>query len=117
MSTSIAHFIAVEVFGVVREALRIGMLATFRVGSVIAIAWIEVVIHMSVEVVWAVEPGSGSYKDSAAEPLRAVKAVGRALIRRFGIVAVRASGRHSDADRNLGRRSGRCDPQCSGQSG
>jgi hypothetical protein len=71
-----------EVLGVVGKVLRIRVLATLRVGTVIAMVWIVVVIHVTIKIMRAVKPWPGSDEDAAAEPLRTIVPVGGALVRR-----------------------------------
>src|SRR5271170_7628300 len=68
---------------------------------VIAFAIVEVMIHVSIEVVRPVEPGSRTYKYSSCEPLRAIIAIRSAVVRRDLVVPVGANRRWSNADRNL----------------
>lgn len=114
MSTAIAHIRAMEVLCMVSEPVRIGVFAVGRIRTVIAMMWIVVVIDVTVEVVRAVEPWSGSNKDAAAEPLRAIVAIRCALVRRVIVVTVGANRRHTNTDGNLGWRSGRSSPDSTG---
>ena len=56
-----AHLISVKVI-----EWPVSML---RERTVIAMMWIEAVIHMAIEVISAMEPGTGSGKDAPVEPL------------------------------------------------
>jgi hypothetical protein len=106
-----------KILRMVSEALRIGVFAMCRIGTVVAVMWIVVVIYVAVEIVLAVEPWAGSDENAATEPLGAIVAIGGALIRRIIVVAVGANRRCSDGDGYLGRGSGRCGPHCTSQSG
>jgi len=80
------------------------MLASGGHGSVVAFAEIKMMIHVSVKMFGPVEPWSGADEYASGEPFRAVKAIGRAVIRRDFVIAVRTNGRCADFDGNLGVR-------------
>ncbi len=71
----------------------------------IAVVRVVTVIHMAVKAARSVEPRTGTDKDTVAEPVLPVVAIGRAVIWRVIVVSIGAyrSGPASpDADRNLG---------------
>jgi hypothetical protein len=80
------------------EALR----AALRKRAVVAIMGIEPVVDVTVKAGMAVEPGTRAYEDAAYKPIRAVVAVGRAVIRRIVEISVGAHGSYADVDANLG---------------
>jgi len=92
----IVHGLAMKFCAVFRRVL-----AASREIAVIPLPVVQVVIHMSVKMIASVEPGSCTDEDTAVVPLRPVISVGRALVRRSFIVAVGASRRRPDFDRNL----------------
>jgi len=68
---------------------------------VVALAIVELMIDMPVEMLRPVIPGPGANEDAAGEPFGAIIAVRSAIVRRNLIIPVRANWRFSDADRNL----------------
>jgi len=99
MAVSIAHFIRME-----RLAVGYGVFAARRHGAVIAVVGVKVVVHMAIEVIAAMVPRAGTNEDAAVKPLRAVVAVGSAVVRSVVIVAIGAARLHSntDTDADLG---------------
>jgi hypothetical protein len=95
VALSIARFVSMEVV----EGLR----AVLRKRSMITVAGVVAVVDVAVEAVRAVEPGTGSKKDAAYEPIGTVVAIGSAVIRGIVEVPVGALGCYSNVDRNLGR--------------
>jgi hypothetical protein len=95
MAAPITHLVPVEVIE--------GPVTMLRNWTVIAVMWIEAVVHVAVEVVGAMEPRAGSDKDTAGEPLRPIVPVRGAAIRGVVEVTVRASRRHSDIDGDSSR--------------
>jgi hypothetical protein len=79
--------------------------------------WIEAVIYVAVEAVWAVEPGAGSDEDASAEPLGPVVSVWSAAIRDVVEVAIWANRCCSDIDGDLGRCRARYAQQSGNQGG
>jgi len=79
------------------------MLAASWVRAVVALAIVEVVIDVAVEVVGTMEPGAGADEYAAREPLGTVVAVGSAVVRGNFIVAIRAIRGRTDFNRDLRR--------------
>jgi hypothetical protein len=73
----------------------------------VAVMRVKAVVDVAVEAVRAMEPGTGSKKHAADKPVRAIVAVGRAVIRSIVEVAIGAAGFYSNADTDLGRPHGR----------
>src|SRR5467141_312364 len=71
--------------------------------TMVAVMWIETVIHVAVEVVSTVEPRAGSDEHAAVEPLGPVVPVWRAVVWGEIVVTIRASRFYSDIDRDLRR--------------
>ena len=94
--------------------------AAFGHMPVIAVAIVEVMVHMPIKVLGPVEPGTGPDEYAAIKPLGTVIAVGGAIIGRLFVVAIGAFRRSPDIDtyRDLGfgRRSG-CEKQPGSYSG
>src|ERR1700739_234846 len=80
---SVAHFIPVEVLNVARRAMCIEVFAAVWIIPVPAIVAVKVVVHVTPEMIVAMEPGSGTDKDAAGKPFRPIVAIGRAIIRRI----------------------------------
>ena len=69
----------------------------------IAIARVVPVIDMAIESAAAVEPRTCANKYPTLEPVGAIVAIGRAVVRGIVVITVRTAWRHSYADRNLSR--------------
>lgn len=95
--------VAVFIMCLVRVKVGKGFRSTLRVRAVIAVPRIVAVIDVAVESVRAVKPGAGADEDSTHKPVRAIVAVGGALVRCVVEVAVRAYRGDADADGDLGR--------------
>jgi len=98
VSVAICHVSCVEVMEVVRGLM---VSAVGRESAVIAVAGIVGVIYVAVEAIVTVEPGAGSDKDAAVEPLGTVITVRSAVVRSVVIVAIGAAWCYADADGNL----------------
>jgi hypothetical protein len=59
-----------------------------RKWATVAVMWIEAVIYVAAEAVWAVESGAGSDEDASGEPLGPVVPVWSAAIRDVVEVAI-----------------------------
>jgi hypothetical protein len=68
---------------------------------VVALAIVEMVIYMPVEMVRSVVPRASPDENTASEPLRSIVAIWSAVIRRSFVVSVWANRRFADADCNL----------------
>jgi hypothetical protein len=99
VASPIARLVAMEVV----ELLLIAR----RQRSSVPAAGIVPVVDMAVEFVGAVEPATGADENSAIEPIRAIVAIGRAVIGSVIEVPIRARGLHSDTERDLGWRHAR----------
>src|SRR5271170_5579062 len=93
-----------EVFHVFGMKVRAWGLAPGGVWSLIAMLRMVVVIYVTVEVIWTVKPGASPDEDTAAKPLRAVVAVGSAVVGRNVVVAVGAHRSWADVDADLSLR-------------
>ena len=101
VTASIAHFIAFEMLNPIKMFIGIGFFTTSWPRAVIPMFGMEMVIYVAVEACRAVKPGAGANEDSAGKPLRAVVAVGSAVIRRDVIVPVGTFRRDADVDLHL----------------
>jgi hypothetical protein len=96
----VACFIAMEVLE--------GLGASFGHGAVVTVVRIVAVVDVAVEAAVAVKPGAGSDKEAAGEPVRAVVAVGGAIVGGVVEVSVGAYRGDTNVDRDLGGRHGSC---------
>jgi len=101
VTASIPHFIAFEVLNPIEMFIGIGSFTTSWPGAVIAMLGMEMVIYVAVEAGRAVKPRAGANEYATGKPLRAVVAVGGAVVRRDVIVAVGTFGRDADVDLHL----------------
>ena len=95
VALSVTSFVSLEMVEWLRPALG------HR--AVVAIMGIIAVVDVTVEAMRAVKPGAGSDEDSAAEPIRPVVAVGRAVVGGVVVVPVGTNRSCPDAYPNLGR--------------
>jgi hypothetical protein len=105
VATTVALFVSFEVCSI-DTFVFVGFLAGFRHWALIAMIGMEVVIHMAAEVVVTVKPWASADEDSSDKPLGTVVTGRGTSVRSNVIVAVRAYGLYSHADRNLSRRWG-----------
>src|ERR1700683_205617 len=99
MTVAVAHFVAFEVFDVV-DGLD-GALAAGGMRAGVSVVGMEMVIDVAVKTLWTVKPGTDADEDTAAEPLRAVIAVGSAVVGWNVVIAIRTDRRRSDFDGHL----------------
>lgn len=98
VTASITHFIAFEMLNLIEMLIGIGFFATSWLGAVIAVFGMEMVIYVAVEACRAVKPRAGANEEATGKPLRAVVAIGSAVVGRDVIVAVGTFGRDADVD-------------------
>ena len=77
-----SHCVAAPITQLVSVKVIEGPVATPRKWTTVAAMWIEAIINVAVEIVWAVEPWAGSDEHAAVEPLGTVITVGCAVVRR-----------------------------------
>jgi hypothetical protein len=94
MAAPVTHFVSMKVIE--------GYVSMLRQWTVVAVMWIETIVHVAIEVVWAMVPGAGSDKDTAVEPFRPIVAVRGATVWGIVEVAVRTNRRYADIN---------CDPR------
>jgi len=87
----IVHRLAVELGAVIDR-----MLAARGRRTVIALAVVEMVVYMAIEVIRAVKPGTCANEHPAREPLWTIVSVGSAVVRRNLVVAIRTNRRFSN---------------------
>jgi hypothetical protein len=92
MAEPVSHFISSEIVDVVETLRRVRVITMIWHWSAISVMNIEMVVHVTAKMSWAVKPRAGTNEEAAVEPLRAVVAVGSAGIRSEVIVAIRAYG-------------------------
>jgi hypothetical protein len=86
----VSHFIASEMVDVIETLRRVTAIAMIWHRAAKSVMNIEVVVHVAAKVSRAVKPRAGANEDAARKPLRAVVAVGSAVVRSKVIVAIRA---------------------------
>lgn len=96
MAVRVMHRLAMKFSAVFRR-----MLATGREPAMVTFAVVVVVIHMTIEMFWSMEPWPSTNKNTARKPFWAVVSVWRAIVWRDFIVSVGAIGRCSDINGNL----------------
>jgi len=96
VAMEIMHCVSMEL-----SAVLSGMLAARGERPVVAVAIVEMMIDVPVEMFRPVEPRSRANEYAARKPLRAIVTIRRAVIRRSLVVSVRANRRLSDAYGNL----------------
>jgi hypothetical protein len=101
VTASVPHFVAFEVFNLVETPSRLGLVASVRPRAAIAVVWMEMVIDVTAKTFRAMKPRASANEDATDKPLRAVIAVGSAVVRRDIIIAVGADGRDSNVDLHL----------------
>jgi hypothetical protein len=95
VAAPVAHLVSFKVIK--------GLVSMLRVGTLVAVVWIETVINVALEVVGAVEPGADSDEHAAVKPLRPVIPIRRAIVGFEIVVAVRALRFYADIDGDLRR--------------
>jgi hypothetical protein len=95
MAQPIAHFISMKVVE--------SPVSTLWKRAVVPMSRVETIVHVAVEAMGAVEPGTGSDKDTAVEPFRPVVSVRGAAIWSIVEVTVWTSRRYSDIDSDSSR--------------
>ena len=75
--------------------------AARRVPTAVALAIVELMIDVAVEMVRPVIPRAGADEDTASEPLGPIIAIRSAIVRRSLVVPIGANRRYSDTDCNL----------------
>jgi hypothetical protein len=94
VASAIARFVGVEVVE--------SRLTTPRQWSVVTVMWVKAVVNVAVEPGMAVKPRTSTNKQPANKPVGAVVTVWGTVIWGIVEVSVRANGRYSNADGNLG---------------
>ena len=98
MSAPIPHFIAVEVC---RAAMiRRRMFTAGGHYTVIAVMWIEMIVHMAMESMRAMEPWAGSNEDPIHKPRRSIISVRGAVIGRKVVITIWTNRFRADVDAN-----------------
>jgi len=96
MAVAVAHFVAFEVFDVVDGPD--GVLAAFGMRAVVSVVGMEMIIDVAVKTLRTMKPGPDADEDAAGEPLRAVIAVGSAVVGWNVVIAVGTNRRWSNLD-------------------
>jgi hypothetical protein len=96
MTVRVMHRLAVKLCAVFRW-----MFASCGHRPMIALAIVQVMVHVSVEVLRPVKPWTRANEYAAYKPLRAIISIRGAVIRRHFVVPVRTNWWLTDANRNL----------------
>jgi hypothetical protein len=105
VAVAIPPLVSVEMLGGAMPPVMRSV-AMMRILTVVAVIRPVAIVDVATEVFGAVKPWAGTDKDTIGKPLGAVITVGSATVRRGIVVAVRTSGRYTDADADLGLCSG-----------
>jgi hypothetical protein len=106
VAASIAYFVSLEVSDLIDVLVRIGFLPTGWPGAVIAMLRMEMVIYMTAKTFGAMKPRTGADENATGEPLRAIVAVGGAVVGRDVIVTIGTIRSNSNVDADLSLRFG-----------
>lgn len=106
VAASITHFVAFEVGDMTDGLSCFGPVTAGGMRAVVSVVGMEMIIDVAVETLGAMKPGAGADEDATSKPLRAIIAVGSAIVGRNVIVAVGAHRRNSDIYGNLSLRFG-----------
>lgn len=106
VAVAVADFVAFEMFDVVDGPDGVFAAGGMRAG--VSVVGMEMIIDVAVKTFGTVEPGADADEDAAGEPLRAVIAVGSAVVGWNVVIAIGAYRRRSNFDGylSLGLRSG-----------
>lgn len=96
MTVRVMHCLTVKLCAVFRRVFT-----TCGKRPVIAFAIVQVMVHVSVEVLRPMKPGTRANEYAAYEPLRPIISIRGAVIRRCFVVPVRTNRWLTDANRNL----------------
>jgi hypothetical protein len=102
---SVAH-VAMSVARLVGLEVVEGLSSAPRHRAMVTVIRIEPVVNVAVETGVTVKPGAGSYENSAREPIGAIVAIRRTVIRSVVKIAVRTNGCDANIDGDLGRSHG-----------
>ena len=100
MPMNVVHLAPMEFLPMFRRVI-----SAMRVCPVIAMPVVERMVHMPVEIMRPVEPGTSPNEHTTREPLWTVVPVRGTVVRRNFVVSVRTNRRRTNAYRNLGWRS------------
>lgn len=102
-AAAIKLIVTVEVLRVIWMAAPVGGRTAGRIGTVVAVAWIVIVVDVTAEAARAAEPRASADEDSVHEPCWAVIAIRRTVVRWECVVSVRADrcSSYVDAERHL----------------
>ncbi len=100
VSFSVTHFVALKVLD--RVGVMHGLFVPLGHGPLVSMSGIEMIVYVSVEICGAVKPWAGTDENAATEPLRAIVAIGGAVIGRDVVVSIRTDWRGADTHSDLG---------------
>ena len=104
VTPAVAPLVTSEMVDVIRAVMFVKMFASMRIVAMPAIVAIEMVVDMTPETPASVIPRSGTDENTTGKPFGSIVAVGCAVVWRVVEIAVRANGRRSNLDGNLGLR-------------
>ena len=105
MAAAVAHLVSMEVlWGTVPTVA--GSVAMVRIFTVVAMIGTVAIVDVAMEVFRTAKPWTGTDKDAIRKPFRTVVTIRSATVRRGIVETIRANGRYTDADADLGLRSG-----------
>ena len=96
---SVTHSVSMEIV----EVVMLPVFSVMRIRTVIAVAWIVMVVYISMKVTGTMEPSACTDEDAVVEPLRAVIAIRRATVGSIIVIAVGADRRAPELNRDLCR--------------
>jgi hypothetical protein len=96
-------YIAMPVARLVSVEMVERLLAVAWKRPMVAMPWIEAIVHVAVKAVRPMKPRTRTEEQPANEPIRTIVAIRGTIIRRIVEVPVRAHRRRANADDNLGR--------------
>ena len=99
-AVAIAHFISVKVTGI-DAATRIRPFATVRQFTLIPMVASKMIIHVTIEVFIAMEPGADTDEDSIIKPFGAVVSSRSTIVRCCLVVTIWTVGCRTDFDTDL----------------
>ena len=105
VTVAIAPLVSVEVLGGAMPPIA-RPFAGMGIFTVVPVICPVAIVDVAMEVLRAAKPWTGTDKDAVGKPLGSVIAVGSATIRRGIVIAIGTSGGYTDANTDLGLRSG-----------
>jgi phage tail sheath protein FI len=99
---SLFNYVAFAISSLVAVEVVVWLVSTRGYWSSVSMPRIKAVVNVAGKVSRSMEPGAGSNKHAADEPIGPIVAVGCAVIWSIREVSIRAYRSYPDADRDLG---------------